>query len=214
MSKTRGFFSFFLLLVTAVAAAAAIAICGYGLKAQPVILGESGDPGAAAQQFLERALGGDTSGAEAMLYGGSSLGLDGEPEDAVGRLLYDALQESFSFEQLGEVSVNGTDASAEFIVTYLDLPAITAQQKPLTEARLAQYVEQAQRAEDVLNEDGSYREDVAMAALEEVTEKLLENAGDCYVQAQLCIKLVYSDDQWMIVADDALFRILSGNTAY
>lgn len=214
MSKARGFFSFLLLLAAAVAAAAAIAVCGYAMKAQPVILGESGDPGAAAQQFLEKALGGDAAGAEAMLYGGSSLGLDGEPKDAVGRLLYSALQDSFGFEQLGEVSVNGTDASAEFIVTYLNLPAITTQQKPLTEARLAQYVEQAQRAEDVLNEDGSYREDVAMAALEEVTAKLLENAEDCYVQAQLSIKLVYSDNQWMIVADDALFRILSGNTAY
>ena len=53
-----------------------------------------------------------------------------------------------------------------------------------------------------------------MAALEEITAQLLENAGDCYVQTQLSIKLVYSDGQWMIVADDALFRILSGNAAY
>lgn len=214
MSKARGFISFILLLLAMVATAAAIAVCSYAMKAEPVILGESGDPGARAEEFLEKALGGDTQGAEAMLYAGSSLGLSGAPEDAVGRLLYDALQDSFSFETAGAVSVSGTNASAEFIVTYLDLPAITAQQQPLTEARLARYMEEAERAEDVQNEDGSYREDVAMAALEEVTAQLLEKAEDCYVQARLTINLVYSNDQWMIIADEALFRILAGNTAY
>lgn len=214
MSKARGFISFLLLMLAMVAAAAAIAVCSYAMKAQPVILGESGDPGLRAQEFLEKALGGDAEGAEAMLYGGSGLGLSGQPEDAVGRLLYDALLESFSFEPSGEVSVSGTEASAEFTVTYLDLPAITAQQQPLTEARLARYMEEAQRAEDVQNEDGSYREDVAMAALEEVTAGLLDSAEEHYVQTQLTIRLVYSNNQWMIVADNALFRILSGNTAY
>ncbi len=213
MSKARGFFSFFLLMLSMVAAAAAIAVCLYATKAQPVILDESGDPGARAREFLEKALGGDAEGAEAMLYAGSGLGLSGQPEDKLGQLLYDALQQSFSFEKAGEVYVSGTDASAEFIVTYLDIPAITAQQ-PLTEARLARLLEEAARAEDVLNEDGSYREDVAMAVLEEVTAELLESAEDSYVQAQLTIKLVYSDNRWMIVADNALFRVLSGNTAY
>lgn len=214
MSKARGFISFLLLMLAMVAAAAAIAVCGYAMKAEPVILGDSGDPGQRAQEFLEKALGGDAEGAEDMLYAQSALGLSGQPEDAVGQLLYSALLDSFSIEPCGEVSVSGTNASAEFTVTYLDIPAITAQQQPLTEARLARLLEEAARAEDVLNEDGSYREDVAMSVLEQVTAELLESAENSYVQTRLSINLVYSGDQWMIVADNALFRVLCGNTAY
>lgn len=214
MSKARGFFSFFLLMLTLVLGAATIALCTHALEAEPVIIGESGDPGARAEEFLQKALGGDAEGAEALLYSGGSLGISGTPDDSVAKLLFDALQDSYSFERTGPVSENGTQASVEFLVTYLDIPAISALQQEATEARLEQLLEQAGRAEDVQNEDGSYRQDVALRALEEVTASLLENAGEYYVQTRLTLNLVYSENQWMIAADEALFRVLSGNAAY
>lgn len=214
MKIFRNILSAVLGIAAIAAAVAAIALCAHGLKAQPVILSGAGDPGEQAERFIYNALLGDASEAEAMLYGGGSLGLEGEPSDEIGKMLYAALRESFSYEAVGECTVDGTEAEAEFIVTYLDIPAITAPQQELTNFRLAQYLEQAERAEEVQEPDGSFKQDVALKALREVTAELLEKAEESYVQAEISIKLQYSENQWKIIADEDFFRVLSGNAAY
>lgn len=191
-----------------------IVICSRALEAKPVIMDESSDPAIVAEEFIALALDGKSSEAEKLLLGSSTLGLDSRPEDALGSMLYDALLDSFSYELKGGCTEDSIDASQTFTVTYLDLPSVTALQQEATNARLAEYVESAQRAEEVLAEDGSYLPEVAMRALEEVTAELLEDAQNHYVQTELTLRLRYSGGEWKVIADEDLFAILSGNTAY
>ena len=125
-----------------------------------------------------------------------------------------ALQESFSYELSGECHEESVNASQSFTVTYLDIPAVTALQQSATNLRLAEYLEAADRAEEVQAEDGSYLPEVAMKALEEVTAEILLNAEDYYVSTELTLNMQYSDGCWKIIAGNDLFAVLSGNTAY
>ena len=190
------------------------ATCIRGLEASPIIMDESSDPSQRAVEFMDRVLGGDASEAEKMLIGSGKLGLDAEPEDELGKMLYAALQESFSYEISGVCTENSVNASQNFTVTYLDIPSLTALQQDATNARLARYLEAAERADEVQAEDGSWLPEVAMKALVEVTSELLANAREHYTETELTVNMQYSGGEWKIIADDALFAILSGNTAY
>ena len=194
--------------------AATLIVCCRGLEAKPLIMSEGSDPAAVAEEFMDLALSGESAAAEKLLLGSSSLGLDSLPEDRLGSMLYEALLASFSYEPAGDCVRDSIEASALFTVTYLDLPSVTALQQEATAARLAQYVETAQRAEEVLAEDGSYLPEVAMRALEEVTAELLEDAESHYVQTELKLRLRYSGGEWRVIADEELFAVLSGNAAY
>ncbi len=191
-----------------------VKVCSYGMEAKPIIMDEGSDPAAVAEQFVELVFSGESAEAEKLLLGSGKLGLDSVPEDALGSMLYAALQDSFSYEKFGECSTDSIDASQTFTVTYLDIPSITALQQDATNTRLAEYLEAADRADEVQADDGSYLPEVAMRALEEVTEELLLDAEDHYVSTELTVRLQYSAGEWKVIADEALFAILSGNTAY
>ncbi|MBR5489818.1 MAG: hypothetical protein IKV79_00950 [Oscillospiraceae bacterium] len=207
--------AFLLLSLAAIAAIiATIVVCSRGLEARPHIMDEGEDPAIVAEEFLALALEGKGAEAEELLLGNSTLGLGAKPEDTIGAMMYDALLDSFSYELSGPCQEDSIDASQVFTVTYLDLTAITSQQKEATTARLEEYVNEADKLQDVFAEDGGYLPELAMAALEEVTEELLARAEDYYVQTELELHLRYSNGEWKVIADGDLFTILSGNTSH
>ncbi len=204
--------------VLGIAAIAAIIItistCMKAMDAKPVIMDEGSEPAEVAEEFIAHVLSGEADEAEALLLGSGKLGLDVQPSDALGKMLYEALQESFSYQLKGQCLEDSVEASQSFTITYLDIPSLTALQQEATNARLAQYLEAADRAEEVQAEDGSWLPEVAMRALEEVTAELLVNAEEHYVERELELKLQYSAGDWKVIANEELFAILSGNTAY
>ncbi|MBR2879320.1 MAG: hypothetical protein IKC02_01465, partial [Oscillospiraceae bacterium] len=213
-NKARVVVSVLLGLVAAFAIVATILISIFAVSSKPVIMSEGADPSGKAEEFLSLVLSGEYSEAEKLMVGDSELGLGSKPQDNLGAMLYEALQNSFSYEVKSECVSDSINASQSFTVTYLDLPSLTALQQEATSARLAQYVEAAIRAEEVLAEDGSYLPEVAMRALEEVTAELLTNVEDHYVSKDITINMQYISGEWKIMADNSLFAILSGNTAY
>ena len=213
-NKARISASVILALVAVFAIVATILISIFALNSKPVILSESADPSGKAEQFLSLVLSGEHSEAEKLLVGEGKLGLDSKPQDELGAMLYTALQDSFSYKVNSECVSDSVNASQSFTVTYLDIPSLTALQQEATNTRLAEYVEAAVRAEEVLAEDGSYLPEVAMRALTEVTAELHENAETYYAESELTINLQYVSGEWKVIADESLFNILSGNTAY
>ncbi len=213
-NKARVVISVLLGLLAAFAIVITVLISIFAVSSKPVIMSDSADPSGKAEQFLSLVLDGQYSEAEKLMVGDSTLGLGTKPQDNLGAMLYDALQESFSYEVSSECVSDSINASQSFTVTYLDIPSLTALQQEATAARLAQYVEAAIRAEEVLADDGSYLPEVAMLALEEVTAELLENAEDHYVSKDITVNMQYVSGEWKVIADNSLFTILSGNTAY
>lgn len=212
-SNGRQLVSGILILLTAAVTVFTVFVCGYAMNAKPVIMNDSSDPAICAEEFLSLVLSGDVQQAETMLLGSGKLGLDSSGNSELARMFYDALFESFSFEKLGICEKSGIEAQQSFLVTYLDIPSITAFQREATNAKLAKYLDEAERYDDVLTEDGAFRSEVAIRALEEATEELLENAKEHYVLTELTIEMQYSDGEWKIVANDTLSTILSGGTA-
>jgi len=210
----RNIISVLLGLAAIAAIVLTISTCMKALDAKPVIMDEGSEPAEVAEEFVSLVLGGEAAEAEKLLLGTGKLGLDSQPEDALGKMLYDALQDSFSYSLSGDCYEDSVDARQSFVITYLDIPSLTALQQDATNARLAQYLEAADRADELQAEDGSWLPEVAMRALEEVTAELLLNAEDHYVQREVELRLQYSAGDWKVIANDELFAILSGNTAY
>ena len=213
-NKARISLSVILALVAAFAIVATILISIFASDSKPIILSDGADPSGKAEEFLSLVLSGEYTEAEKLLVGDGNLGLDSKPQDELANMLYTALQDSFSYEVKSECVSDSINASQSFTVTYLDIPSLTALQQEATNARLAEYVEAAVRAEEVLAEDGSYLPEVAMRALTEVTAELLENAEDHYISRDVTINMQYISGEWKVIADAALFAVLAGNTAY
>lgn len=214
MNKTRLLLSALCIVLALGVGVFTIRLCSYASSSQPRIVSETELPEERTAEFFEYIVNADYTAAEEIIGVGASLGLSTEPQDSVGKLVFDALRESFSYELCGECTVSGVDAAQRVKITYLDIPAVTAAQKEPTKARLEQYVEQAQLSSEVFDESGAFRYDVAIRALYEVTEEILENAGEYYVSEEIEVKLSYSGNQWYLQPGEELYRILSGNTSY
>lgn len=214
MTKTRLLVSVLCILLALAACVLTIKLCIYADASQPKIVSDTELPEERVAEFFDNIALGNYTAAEELIGIGASLGLDTQPQDSVGKLVFDALRQSFSYELVGECAVSGVEAAQSVKITYLDIPAVTAAQKEPTKARLEQYVEEAVLSSEVFDESGAFRYDVAIRALYEVTEEILENAEDYYVTKEIEINLCYTGDCWYLQPNEELFRILSGNTCY
>ncbi len=214
MTKSRLLVSALCIALAIVACVFTIRLCIHADASQPVIVSDTELPEERVAEFFDCIVIGDYTAAEEIIGVGASLGLDTQPHDSVGKLVFDALRQSFSYELVGECTVSGIDATQRVTITYLDIPAITAAQKEPTRLRLEQYVDEAKHSSEVFDENGDFRYDVAIRALYEVTEEILENAEDYYVTDEIEISLTYTGDRWYLQPGEELFRILSGNTCY
>lgn len=214
MTKTRMLASVLCIALALVLGVLTIKLCSYANGSQPKIISETELPEERVSEFFEFVADGNYTAAEEIMGTGASLGMDAQPQDSVGKLIFDALRESFSCELVGECTVSGVEAVQRVKVTYLDIPAVTAAQKEPTKARLEQYVEEAELSSDVFDESGAFRYEVAIRALYEVTEEILQNAEAYYAFEEIEVKLSYSGTEWYLQPSEELFRILSGNTSY
>lgn len=214
MTKLRLLASAFCVLLAIGASVFTIKLCIHADASQPVIVSDTELPEERVAEFFDCIVGGDYTTAEEIIGIGASLGLDTEPHDSIGKLVFDALRQSFSYELVGECSVSGVSAAQRVVITYLNIPAVIAAQKEPTKLRLEQYVEEAELSSEVFDESGAFRYEVAIRALYEVTEEILENAYSYYVTDEIEISLTYTGDGWYLQPSEELFRILSGNTSY
>lgn len=146
---------------------------------------------------------------EQMLLGSPHLGLDREPADQVGILIWQALEESRSFRFLGDLYATDKGLSRDVELTYLDISSVTVDLRRRSQELLAQRVSQAQDMSEVYGPNNDYREDFVMAVLRDaVQEALAEDAKSTTVR--LTLELVYADSQWWVVPSDELIRAISG----
>ncbi len=214
MTKIRLLVSALCIVLALAACVFTIRLCTYANESQPKIVSDAQLPEERVDEFFKNMTLGNYTAAEEIIGIGASLGLDTDPQDSVGKLIFDALRSSFSYELCGECAVSGIDAVQRVRITYLDIPAVSAAQKEQTKARLERYVEEARLSSEVFDESGAFRYEVAIRALYEVTEELLENAEAYYVTEEIDINLCYTGDSWYLQPGDEIFRILSGNTSY
>ena len=190
------------------AAFAAFFLCLSAADSPPLFLNAEGSPDEAAALFMDSLCAGDYDRAAA--YCSTTLPEENVPSDADAVMVYEALQQSLSWEAAGETRLNGHRALIPVRLHHLDLAVLTAGLKEEVHSLLAGYVESAANASDIYNDDGSYRDEVVMQAWNEALQTRLEQPDNYMTSTLFPLYLTAGDGSWKAAADEALLRALSG----
>ena len=178
-------------------------------NAHPVLVVPSQAALDTASQLLQNVCDGDYTAAEALILGSPDLGVDREAEGSVGKLVWDAYQNSISFTPVGQCFATESGIGQSYVVRYLDLEALTANLRTYSEDLLALRVKQAADVSDVYDSNNNYREDVVMEVLCEAAQKAIKRDA-VFVELTITVNMVYRNGRWLAVPDAQLLGAITG----
>lgn len=211
--KLKKLISFLLAVVGITAAAAAVYLSLQFKNALPILVSPPEEARNQVVSMMDAVCEGDYARASQSIYGTPELGVDREATDAVGRLFWNAFEESLSYELLGDCYTTEQGLAQDIRVTYLDLNSVTANLRDRSQAMLAQQVEEAANISDVYDENNEYREDFVMQVLLDAAKVALEKDAQ-EVSVELTLNLSYQDGQWWVLGDESLLHAISGGMLY
>lgn len=205
----RKIFSLLLGLVGLCLMVGTLVLCLCSLDAEPVLVELPKAAEERAEALLEAIAEGDYAVAAGMMQGQPDLGADRAPADEVGVLVWDAFVDSLVYTFPGDFYAVDTGLARDVTVTCLDISSVTENLPQRTQLILEQRVSEAEELTAVYEESGAYREDVISEVLLEAAAQALEEDAKT-ISRELTLKLVYQDDQWWVVPDQALLEVISG----
>ena len=190
-------------------AAVTVKISFDNMNALPQLIG----PAEEAQQVVEKVMQAlddrDYAQAAANMVGTPDLGMDSEPEDAVGKLFWQAYLDSFSYEIIGECYVTKDGLAQQVKITTMDLNAATEPLREKSQQMLEERVAAAENPDEIYDDKGDYREDFVMEVLLDTAKEVLEGEQPTK-SAELILNLKFRSGRWQVVFDDALLKALIG----
>ena len=179
------------------------------MHASPVLVEQPQAAIEQAETMLEAVCREDMAKAGSIMYGKPSLGVDRDPADAVGNLLWDAFIDSMEYELLGQCYATDSGVALDVRITALDRDSVTASLRERSQVKLEQRVAAAKDADDVYDENGDYREDFVMQVLYDSAVDAL-NQDARLVTKEITMSLVYDDGQWWVMPESQLLDAISG----
>ncbi len=143
------------------------------------------------------------------LYGTPELGLDREPADAAGKLIWDALAGSYRYELAEGIHATDSGVAMHLTISALDVNSVTADLRTRSQSLLEQRVQAAEDPAQVYDEAGEYREDFVMEVLCDAVEAAIADDGT-EVSWNVTLNLVYENGQWWIMPEGELLEAISG----
>lgn len=202
-----------LVLVGLILAAGGIFVSFASLNAEPVLVSEPVEAAGRVTELMDAIVACDYQKASSLIYGNPQLGLDREPADEVGVMLWKAFTESQAYELKGSCVADNSGLTQQVVMTYLDISSVTANLADRSQAILTQRIENAENLDEIYDTNHEYREDVVMDALKEaVTMALKEDAKQTSVE--LTLNLIYRNKQWWVVSNSQLMSAISGGIVH
>ena len=210
--KARKIVSGLLILLALFLAAATILTAVFALTQKPVLLSEPQGAVAAAEMVMQSVQQGDFDSAAAVMQGNPSLGVEREPEDIVGKLLWKEFIKSFSYEKKGSSYAAQDGMAIDMAVTYLDFNSVIDTLGDRTGKLLEQKVKEADNPELLYDEKNQYRQNLVDEILAQAVKEAV--AGDAKtITEDITVHMVYENGQWWVVPENALIHAISGGTA-
>lgn len=177
--------------------------------ATPVLVSAPPEAARQVEALMEAVCGGDFSQAEALLYGTPELGLDREPEDPVGALLWQAYVDSLDYALSGSCYASENGVCQDVKIISLELPSVTEGLGERARELLNRRLEQAEDVSEIYDEDNEYRQELVQEVLLEAARQALEEDAR-YGYRIVTLRLVYDREQWWVAADAQLLQAVSG----
>ena len=195
------------------AAAAAVYLCVHFVDAKPMLLTPADVAQSKVVALMDAVSEGDYAKASQAIYGTPNLGVDREAADEVGVMIWEAFQDSISYELLGDCYTTERGLAQNVSISCMDVTSVTVNLKERSQTLLEQRVADAADVSEVYDENNEYREDFVMAVLRAaVADALKEDARE--LTAELTVNLCYQDGNWWVIADEALLDAISGGILY
>ena len=180
------------------------------LDSIPVLLAPVEEAEAQAQALMDAVAKGDYTAAEALILGNPKLGVDRDPADTVGIMIWKAFVESYSYEMVGDSFATDSGIAQNVKVSYLDISSVTRNLRERSQTLLEARVAEAEDVDEIYDENNDYKEEFVMEVLKDaVTDALKEDAQ--MTGAEFTMNLVYRDGKWVVVSDSALMAAISGD---
>ena len=179
------------------------------LDSIPVLLAPVEEAEAQAEALMEAVSKGDYETAGTLILGNPKLGVDRDPADAVGVMIWEAFVNSYSYEMVGDSFATDSGIAQKVKVSYLEIGSVTKNLKQRSQTLLEERVAQAEDVDEIYDENNNYKEDFVMDVLHDaVVDSLAEDAA--MTGTEFTLNLVYRDGQWLVVSDSALMAAISG----
>jgi hypothetical protein len=198
------------ILAGIVVAGFTVEVAKKNLDSIPVLLAPVEEAEAQAKALMEAVAQGDYSAAETFILGNPKLGVDRDPADTVGIMIWNAFVESYSYEMVGDCYATDSGIAQNVKVSFLDISSVTKNLRERSQALLEARVAEAVDVDEIYDENNDYKEEFVMAVLKDaVTDALQEDAK--MTGTEFTMNLVYCDGNWVVVSDSALMAAISGN---
>ncbi len=203
MSKTR----ISSCIVLSLAICLLLGSCSFPMR----VVGKIPDPQQSVTGFFDSVCEGDFKKADAYL-GDVSISMKDEPADGFSKKLMQYLNESYSYELVGQPKTNKLSSVQDVVFTYLDFSLLAddlrAKSSQIGKGYLSErnesYTELVDNA-TVLTDEGA--ELVAEEALDAIMTK---NPEQYYTSATFRIQMKYQNKTWIILMNNDLFEAISG----
>lgn len=203
-------FGLVFILAGIVVAGFTVEVTKKNLDSIPVLLAPVEEAEAQAQALMEAVAKGDYNAAEALILGSPKLGVDRDPADTVGVMIWEAFVESYSYELVGDSFATDSGIAQNVKVSYLDINSVTANLRERSQVLLEERVAQAADVDEIYDENNDYKEEFVMEVLKDAVKDALEEDAKM-TGAEFTMNLVYRDGKWVVVSDNALMAAISGN---
>lgn len=135
--------------------------------------------------------------------------LEGEFDNPVLTVLWEAYRESFSWDFTGAWYASDSGLCCDASVTVLDIPTLLPQVETVYQELLPRKAEEL-AAEQVYGEDGGYDADFVLQVLADATQQVLESSQP-QVQREMTLTMICRDGNWYVRPDSALLELFSGS---
>lgn len=212
MKVSKFFYALFSVLFGLAGAAAAgfaVYLSFANMNAEPVLKTEPEAAHSQVVDMMDAFCEGDYVTAQSKFYGSTDLGVDREAADEVGTLIWDAFQESMTYELVGEMYATDSGVAQNIRITTMDISSITSALQDSAKTLLEERVLEAEDLDEVYDENYEYKDEFVMSVLCEAAEQAIENDSRT-VETEVTLNLVWADGQWWIVSNETLLKAVSG----
>ncbi len=185
-----------------------IGLCLFSLDAEVVLREVPQEAQSCVQEMMDALAAGDFTAASRNMYGQPDLGAGTRPEDEMGALVWDAFLDSISYEFTSECYADDSGIYRDATITVLDIPSVTSQWQGGVHTFLTADVQAAQDMAEIYDENNNFRADLVDKVILEAVEQSLKEPN--WITENVTLKLVYRDDAWWVVPDEALLQVLTG----
>ena len=161
------------------------------------------------EEFFSCLARGDFAGADRHLTGGG-LGFAAEPEEKFAATLWRAQQDAWSFERVGDLTLQGKYLIGKYRIHSLDLAPLSEIVRDHVNALLEEAAGKAAAPGEIYAEDGSYRQELLDESLDDAFLAVMSDTGPFAFSREIEIRTEFVDGQWRIIPEAELLQTLTG----